>query len=822
MKSFTRRQIYISIVFLVLALLLFVAIYLYASRTIINRQEQLLTLELESVENEIIHFYDEYFYNLEDVSNYIEIFGTDDLIEFLININQHHENIESIYYGTADNVMYNSSGFVPGPDFDLRTRIWYQMAVAKGETVITPAFLNATHDAIITTVSTPVYSDDILLGVLAIDINAATVSNFVSQEAIGETGYGILIDDEGHVIAHPEINVSDDQLIHIDAFDISLENYQDLIIYDNYVLDSSYGTMVYTRLFDDSYTLMVFMPNDEYYQTQMKFLNYFIVVMVIVGLISFSYVWMDFKHIFSPMNRLLDELAMINIKNNVSYRLSSNQKDSFYELRETINLALNDAENYFEEATLKSKQLFLENQRFRYLIESTQDFIIQVDQNLKIVYASGSGLKKINVSPEEVIGKYVNEFLINQVFHHDEIIRAALLGENKIYDWDVMHDEQRLIFETSASPIYNQEYKVMGVVLISRDITEARMKQEEIEYVNQHDYLTDLYNRRVFIETFENMSFEQKYPLTFMMLDLNGLKIINDAFGHHAGDEALIEVGNIFKKVFEDHFVARIGGDEFAVLLQGVEEDEVDRLKNTVRDEVSKIKIYDVNLSISLGYKMIYDDKLDSNEIMKAAENNMYRYKVTESMSVRNQAIRAIHKTLTDKYAEERIHSEKVSQLCYVFGLELGIKDEQLKELKLAGMYHDIGKIAIPDAILDKPDVLTHEEYEIMKTHTESGYNILRAADDYSRLAEYALTHHERWDGEGYPQGLKAEEIPLFSRIISLCDSFDAMTTNRVYRQKISKEKAVAEIIKGAGTQFDPKLAKQFVTKVLKQSWINK
>jgi putative nucleotidyltransferase with HDIG domain len=195
----------------------------------------------------------------------------------------------------------------------------------------------------------------------------------------------------------------------------------------------------------------------------------------------------------------------------------------------------------------------------------------------------------------------------------------------------------------------------------------------------------------------------------------------------------------------------------------------------------------------------------------------MYRHKVTESMSVRNQAIRAIHKTLTDKYKEERIHSEKVSQICYVMGLALGIKDELLEELKLAGLYHDIGKIAIPDAILDKPGPLTHDEFELMKTHAEIGYQILRAADDYSRLAEYALSHHERWDGKGYPRGLEKEDIPLFARIIALADSYDAMTTNRVYRSKLSKDEAVNQLIKGAGKHYDPKLTRIFIKEVLKR-----
>lgn len=815
MRAFAKRQIYLSVIFLVLSLTLFLAIYLYASRTILNRQEHLMHLEIENVEVDISRFYDEYFYKLEDVSDYISMFGTDDLLAFLIEIKGHHEDMQSIYFGTVDNVMYNSSGFVPGPEFDLRTRIWYQLAVSENRSVITPAFLNATQDHLITTVAKPVYDGNTLLGVLAIDIQVDTINAYILDRVIGDTGFAVLVDQEGYIIAHPELNDLNGSLVHKHELGIYLEDYERDVIHIEYKLDDEIGAMIFSNLYEDSYELIVFLPNGEFYQTQRQFFNYFALVLFFIIMIGLTYIWMDFKHIFAPMNRLLNDLSKLDIKDNIKYRLSDEHKDSFHELRRTVNFALDDAEAYYNEAKSRAEEMFLENQRFKFLIDSTQDFIIQVDQDLNVVYASGSGLRKIGVSKSHMVNLKVAQLLGRNDFDHIEIIKNVLMGENILYDWEAKNRNVSYIFETSASPIYNQKHLVIGAVLISRDITEAKKRQDEIEYINEHDYLTDLYNRRVFINKFERLAENRSYPITFMMIDLNGLKILNDAFGHLTGDQALISVGNVFKNVFKDHFVARIGGDEFAVLLHGLEIEEIEDIKRYARDEVSKIKINDISLSVSIGYQVMRDDSLDINEVMKAAENHMYRHKVTESMSVRNQAIKAIHKTLTNKYKEERIHSEKVSQMCYVTGLALGIKDEQLDELRLAGMYHDIGKIAIPDAILNKPAALTEEEFKIMMTHTESGYHILRAADDYSRLAEYALSHHERWDGKGYPRGLKGDEIPLFARIINLCDSYDAMTTNRVYRQKMSKDEAVKEIIKGSGKQYDPKLAKAFVEKVL-------
>jgi putative nucleotidyltransferase with HDIG domain len=195
----------------------------------------------------------------------------------------------------------------------------------------------------------------------------------------------------------------------------------------------------------------------------------------------------------------------------------------------------------------------------------------------------------------------------------------------------------------------------------------------------------------------------------------------------------------------------------------------------------------------------------------------MYRNKVTEGRSIRNKSIVAILKTLTDKFEEEEKHSKGVSELCRKMGEALNIKSDDLKELEIAGLYHDIGKIAIPDKILRKPGKLTKEEFSIVKTHTDNGYNILRAADEYSNLAEYALSHHENWDGSGYPRGLKGKEIPLYSRIIRIADAYEAMTSDRVYRKALDEDISVEEILKGSGSQFDPKLVKVFIEKVLKK-----
>lgn len=193
----------------------------------------------------------------------------------------------------------------------------------------------------------------------------------------------------------------------------------------------------------------------------------------------------------------------------------------------------------------------------------------------------------------------------------------------------------------------------------------------------------------------------------------------------------------------------------------------------------------------------------------------MYRRKLCESSSMLYSTITLIMKTLYEKNKREEKHSKRVSDLCVKVGTTLNLNKEQINELKTVGLMHDIGKIAIDDDILNKPGMLSETEWLEIKRHPEIGYNILRTVNEYAQLAEYVLSHHERWDGKGYPRGLKGEEIPLLARLISIVDAFDAMTGYRTYRSPLSEEDAIEEIRKNAGTQFDPHMVNVFIKSMI-------
>ncbi|MBU0996568.1 MAG: PAS domain S-box protein [Firmicutes bacterium] len=429
--------------------------------------------------------------------------------------------------------------------------------------------------------------------------------------------------------------------------------------------------------------------------------------------------------------------------------------------------------------------------------------------------ANSKFLEQIGKKLEDIRGKSVLEvFPETEEYWIKEYGKVALCGLPIIYENYAKSLDK--YFKVSAySPQPNQ------FAVIAEDITFEKKKQLEIEFLSNHDYLSGLYNRRYFVEKFKELDSKGNYPLGVMMLDVNGLKIINDTFGHNVGDLAILKATSVFYDSFRPQdTIARIGGDEFAVILPQISSAKIEDIKSKLADNLKDVTIENISLSIATGYHIKDNDSLESlDHILQLAENHMYRHKLSEGISSRNNAIKAILKTLSDKYEEEKIHSSRVSFYSRKIGTELHLRDEDLKELELAGLYHDIGKISIPDDILRKPGKLTKDEYDIIKTHPEIGYQILRAADQYSDLAVHALHHHERWDGLGYPSGQKGTEIPLYSRIIGIADAFEAMTSVRPYKDKMSEDAAAQEILRCSGTQFDPKIAKIFVEKVLKKPW---
>ena len=352
-----------------------------------------------------------------------------------------------------------------------------------------------------------------------------------------------------------------------------------------------------------------------------------------------------------------------------------------------------------------------------------------------------------------------------------------------------------------------------------RDISERKEMEEKMEYLSYHDQLTGLYNRRFFVEELSRLDEEKNLPLTIIMGDVNGLKLVNDSFGHAIGDELIKKVAeNMSKGCRNNDIISRIGGDEFVILLPKTDTYEAEKIVERIKDLSLKEKLSSIEISISFGYETKKSEEENIQDILKKAEDNMYKRKLFESPSMRLKTINSIMTTLNQKNKREEQHNNEVSRFCQSMGEALGFSKEEIKELEISGLLHDIGEIAIDKKIFNKLGKLTDEEWEEVKRHSEIGYRILSTLNDRSKTAKYVLSHHEKWNGTGYPKGLKGEEIPIQSRIITIADSYEAMSSERFYCNALSEEDAIEELKINAGIQFDPELVKVFIEKVLRKS----
>ena len=377
----------------------------------------------------------------------------------------------------------------------------------------------------------------------------------------------------------------------------------------------------------------------------------------------------------------------------------------------------------------------------------------------------------------------------------------------------IRKDGSTLPIEDSAAPIIDEDGAVSGVVLVFRDFTDKKEKQERIRYLSNHDQLTTLYNRHYFEAQLSLLDVTENLPFTIVMADVNGLKLTNDAFGHHAGDMLLKKVAIALKKACRpSDIVARVGGDEFVLLLPKTTHSNTASIIDRISKLIQQEKQDNVVVSVSFGWDTKETPEQNIVEVLTRAEEHMYRKKLVESQSMRNQTIRLIMQALQETNSQERVHAETVSRLCRDIGRKMQLGDDILKELEVAALMHDIGKIALNENLLNKPGALTQADYDEIKRHPEIGYHILKSADAYTGLADYVLSHHERWDGTGYPRELAGEAIPLVARIIAVADAFEAMTGQRPHKKApMTPEEATEEIQRCAGTQFDPAVVDAFL-----------
>ena len=473
-------------------------------------------------------------------------------------------------------------------------------------------------------------------------------------------------------------------------------------------------------------------------------------------------------------------------------------------------------------ARKEADELLKESQlRYDQLAERSRSVTWEVDITGRYTFISPVSELVFGYKPEEIIDKmYFYDLCLE-----DEQETAKNLIVSVLEKQEVITDfEQKLISKdngvvwvlVNGFPVLDANGDPIAYQGIYIDITHLKESEEKVKYLSFHDQLTGLYNRRFFEEEVKRLDTQRNYPLSLVMIDANGLKLINDAFGHKAGDLLLTKIAEILKKEFRsDDIIARVGGDEFVILLPNTDSTAVEKILDRVKKATTKEKVEGIDVSVAYGWDTKSNPYTHMDDVFKRADADMYTQKNSEKAQIRIQAIERIMQILFNKVPREENHAKRVSQISVNIGKALGLSEVELDKLKMSGFFHDIGKIAINKEIINKKVIFDKDEWKEFRRHPEISYIILSSSNKYLGFAEDVLCHHEYYDGEGYPKGLKGEEIPFNSRIIAIADYYDALVSGRPYKEAIHPTEAIEEIKKESGKKFDPTIVEAFLKVVL-------
>ena len=466
----------------------------------------------------------------------------------------------------------------------------------------------------------------------------------------------------------------------------------------------------------------------------------------------------------------------------------------------------------------KEAERSLDEERARYerLTTHAREAIIQLDVDTgAVVYA--------NPAAEAIYGYSREEFLrdpdlpARMVHPRDRMERQKLLDSMRNGDalprevtltW-IARDGREVIMEHVFIPVIENGGRVNYVETIGRDVTRQRRYERRLEYLSMNDQLTGLSNRARFEDEMHRLEVSRgsEYPITILAADIDGLKLVNDTMGHERGDRLIRAAADILRKTLRrSDLLARIGGDEFAAILTRTAEAETLRISSRLRELLRRYNEQNPDLPLSLSAGMATADRPGRplEETLRMADGLMYRDKLHHRASSKSALVDALLAMLVARnYAGEET-ADRTAQLALGIGERMELPIHQLSDLDVLARVHDLGKVGIPDDILFKKGNLNEVERNVIQSHPEIGFRVASAVPDLASVADLILKHHERWDGSGYPLGLRGEEIPAPCRVLAVAEAYLGMTSERDGGEAPDPREALESLRRRAGTAFDP------------------
>jgi len=410
--------------------------------------------------------------------------------------------------------------------------------------------------------------------------------------------------------------------------------------------------------------------------------------------------------------------------------------------------------------------------------------------------------------------------LLESFFHPElgtETFPERVLQANGVYQFEEFITQKDSshgrFYDQTATGLRDAKGVFLGALQTIRDVTDHKRAEMRLEFLSLHDPLTGLFNRTYFAEASTGFGTAANLPLGVVLIDLDGLKLVNDTLGHEHGDALILAAAGLMRKAFPNLPIARIGGDEFTIFFSRTPEDDmrkaVDRFQEFIEEHNASAPPMPVQLSLGFAWS---DHSPVIADLVKEADARMYREKDLRRETVRIGYVTNLQRRFEELHRKDSDSTQRLTALTERFAQSLSVPRADLEKLLLLARYRDIGKVGISERVMLKPGSLDNEEQDELRKQPEIGYRIAKISRELAPIAENILKHREWWDGRGYPLGLAGEQIPYLNRILAVVETYIAMTGPRVRSRSVSVDGALEEIQMMSGKKLDPKIVVAFGT----------
>ena len=378
------------------------------------------------------------------------------------------------------------------------------------------------------------------------------------------------------------------------------------------------------------------------------------------------------------------------------------------------------------------------------------------------------------------------------------------------FDWSYTENNKPRILECHFSCLKDEVGRLIGRLFVFHDVTTHRQTYFELEKSMLYDSVTGFFNKQSFYTQMPQWDDDEYWPTSLVVCNVDGMRGINEAYGTEYGDGVMKQIARyIRRRAGENSFCAKMDNGDIVVVFERTSDADASEIMENIRDEV--LDFYD-RMPVSLEYGIATKDSAATSmeKLLQDARTSMQNKKMLKEKSASSSLVNSLKQTLAESDFQTEEHVERTRKMAARLGREMGLSDAIIGRLELLAALHDIGKVAIPQDIIKKKGKLTPEERKVIEQHTVKGYRIAKSSPELAEIADGILCHHEKWDGTGYPNGLKGEQIPLIARVIAAVDSHDVMVNDRPYHKGMPEADAIAELRRCSGTQFDPHVVEIF------------